>query len=90
MPWELQPTASPTVQYRNGLTVDGGGACSNRNPVSGFFHQNRGPPNFAIRLFVTTKKFRIDYTQTKIFYDQLETFGANFTPQILFSILQKN
>ena len=62
---------------------------SNRNPVSGFFHRNRGPPNFAIRLFVTTKKFRIDYTQTKILYDQLETFGANFTPQILFLILQK-
>ena len=40
-------------------------------------------------LFVTSKKFRIDYNQTKIFYDQLETFAANFTPEILFLILQK-
>ena len=30
-----------------------------------------------------------DYTLAKIFFDQLETFGANFTPQISFSILQK-
>ena len=54
-----------------------------------FFYRNRGPPIFAIRQFVTTKKIRIYYTQTKIFFDQLESFGAKYTPQILFPTLQK-
>ena len=39
---------------------------------------------------MTTEKFGIDYTKKKIFFDQLETFGANFTHKISFLILQKN
>ena len=47
-----------------------------------FLYRLQEPSNFATRQFVTTKNFCIDYTQTKKIFDQLQTFGVSFKPQI--------
>ena len=82
-----------TTSAKGGLSTDGAISKKRKKTVPQFlvyFYRNRELPNFAIRQFVTTEKFGIENTEKKNFFDQLETFGANFTHQISFLISQNN